>query len=186
MTRSPARASQGSRTSTRAHDDGLGAVRQALLDAARGEAARVVAAARAAADDTRARARDRADETLRRARCDGEAAAQQMLAVERARDRRDAQRITLAARRRAWEELRQRAGAAAEQLATAPDYPDRVARLADTARTRLGDAAVITVDGPEGPGVVAEAGNRRIDMRLRVLADRSVAELGTRVEELWR
>jgi len=166
--------------------DGLAPVRDALLAAADAEAGQVLATAEAAAREMRDAADRQAVAIGAQARADGEAAAEQVLVTERARDRREAHHLALQARRRAWEELRRQAHAAVEALATEPGYPELTARLADIARAKLGDADQIIVDGPDGPGVVARAGRRRVDLRLTVLADRALARLGPRVEELWR
>lgn len=166
--------------------DGLAPVRDALLAAARSEAAEVSARAGQAAAETRAAARRQAAAVLDRARAEGEAAADQALAAERIRARREAHRVSLAARRRAWEQLRSQCRAAAAALAADPGYPQLSALLVEAARSRLGDGATFVVDGPEGPGVVARDAGRRVDLRLEVLADRALAHLGSRVEDLWR
>ncbi|HET6795064.1 MAG TPA: hypothetical protein VFH45_11505 [Acidimicrobiales bacterium] len=166
--------------------DPLDPVRCALLSAARDEARLTVAAARLAAAEATADARDRARSVIERATAEGAAAADDVLVGVRARDRRLAHRLSLEAQRQVWEELRRRAISAVEGLVDEPDYPRLAARLVATARARLDEAAEVSIDGPEGPGVVAQSGNRRIDLRLDRLADRALARLGPRVQEMWR
>ncbi|HET6966106.1 MAG TPA: hypothetical protein VFH58_15125 [Acidimicrobiales bacterium] len=164
----------------------LDPVREALLGAARADADRILARAGAEAEETRRAAAAEAEAVVSRARAAGQAAADQVAAAVRARARRRAHQLVLAAREAAFQELRSEGRSAAEALARAPGYRELVASLTTTARDRLGPDARVVVDGPEGPGVVAEAGRRRVDLRLAVLADRALESLASDVEELWR
>ena len=169
-----------------AETDGLDAVRTALSDRARADATQATSAARDRAEAVIAAAREQAGAIGERARAEGAAAAERLLAAERARARRAARQRVLAARSRALDDLRDACLRAAEGLSQETGYPALTDRLVAVGRARLGDDAVVEVDGPEGAGVVARAGNRRVDLRLTELATRAVAHLGPRLEELWR
>ncbi len=163
----------------------LEATRAALLSNARTEADRVVAEAdrdvAAALDDARARA----EREISAARAEGEQDAADRLARQRARARREARRIVLEARRGCYDELHDRARAAARDLAREHDYDDLVGRLRSLAVRQLGPDATVLVDPDAEPGLVAETESRRVDYRLVTLADRATEELSSEVAQLW-
>ncbi|HMA47857.1 MAG TPA: hypothetical protein VKP11_11800, partial [Frankiaceae bacterium] len=66
-----------------------------------------------------------------------------------------------------------------------PAYPRMAAALAARAVAALGDGARLDLDPAGRPGVVAEAGGRRVDLTLAALADAVVDELAGEVERLW-
>lgn len=169
-----------------ASPDPLSPVRQALRAAAAAEAEEMVATAEAAAGSALDRARQQAAAVLAESESRGATAALILACARRAKARRQAHQVVLEARQAAFEELRERGRAAAAALADEPDYPELVAGLVRAARDALGPSARVAVDGPHGAGVTAEADRRRIDLRLSVLADRALATLGPRLQELWR
>ncbi len=162
---------------------GLEPVRAALLSAARAEAAAVLAAADEAAAATAAAAGTQVADLVAAARAEGAADAAAMLTADRARGRREARRIELAARQEVWGQLRGRARVTVTALRADPAYDRLRDRLAARARQLAGPGAVLT-EPPEG-GVVAVASGRRWDLSLPALAERAVDALGPEVEQLW-
>lgn len=164
--------------------DALAPLREALLAAARADAERVLAAADADADAADAQARADAEAMRAAARARGAADAEALLAVAQGSARREARAVVLDAQRHALEDLRARARQAVRDLRNDPGYPAVREALADRARARLGDAALVQ-DASVG-GVVATAGTRRVAFTLDGLADELVDRLGPDVEGLWR
>lgn len=164
-------------------DAGLEPVRAALLAAARADAAAVAAAADKDAAATMAAARAHVADLVATARAEGAADAAAMLAGDRARNRREARRIELAARQDVWDQLRDRARAAVTALRADPGYDRLRDRLAAQARQLAGPGGAVT-EAAEG-GVVAVAAGRRWDLSLPALAEREVDALGQEVERLW-
>jgi vacuolar-type H+-ATPase subunit E/Vma4 len=74
-------------------------------------------------------------------------------------------------------------GAGATALAETAEYEALRARLADRAREQLGPQALL-VESPDG-GIVASAGNERVDLSLPALADRALERSGPEVAALW-
>lgn len=161
-------------------DAALAPVRDALLAAARADAADVLGKARQAAAQERRAADEEAARILSRARRDGAADAAAALAAELAGARQQARAVVLAARREGYEQLRAAARAAVSRLAAEPGYPPLRARLADAVRQALGAGADIT-EAPGG-GVRGAVPGRRLDLSLTGLADRAVDEYGARLE----
>lgn len=161
----------------------LDPVRTALRDAARAEAAEVLRQARQRQDDLLADARRTADEMLATARADGEAEATAAVNVRMAQSRRDARRSVLKAQRDLYDELRQRCHAAATALAESPGYEELRGHLAVRALAQLGSGATLTDSGRGG--VLASAGDRRLDLTLPTLAERALERSGVEVAELW-
>lgn len=164
-------------------DAGLEPVRAALLAAAGADAAAVLAAADEDAAATMVAARAQVADLATTARAEGAADATAMLSADRARGRREARRIELAARQEMWDQLRDRARATVTALQADPAYDRLRDRLAAQARQLAGPGAVVT-EAPEG-GVVAVAAGRRWDLSLPALAERAVDALGPEVERLW-
>jgi vacuolar-type H+-ATPase subunit E/Vma4 len=163
----------------------LEAYRQERLRQVSGEAERLLAEADAAVASELDVARRSVEAILAEARAEGAAAAQRELDLARARGRREAQGIVLAARREVYEGLSDRARSAAFALRTDPGYDALLDRLEQLARQQLGNDARIERDPPELGGVVAEAHGRRVDYSLAALIDRSVRGLDQEVEGLW-
>lgn len=163
--------------------DPLAPVRETVLTRARADADRTLAEADADAAAILARAQSEADAILAEARDQGESDAAQVLAAERARVRRGARAVVLAAQREAYDELRSRVLQALPALRDDPAYGPWRDRLADHARTVLGADAVVSE--PAEGGVVAEANGRRALYTLGGLAGRVIDAIGPDVERLW-
>ena len=162
----------------------LAPVRQALLERARSDAARLLARAEADAEDMLARARTAAATVVDEARARGEQEAAALLETERARSRATARAAELAARRAAYEQLRERTAALLRQRCTGPDRDRITERMSAAVRAVLGpDAALLPATGG---GITGPHGGRFADCSLAVLADRAVGLLGAEVEWLWR
>lgn len=168
---------------TPAADAALEPVRAALLASARADADAVLAQARAQVADRLGRARDRAAGLVAQAWAEGEAAAELHAAADRARCRREARRLVLAAQRTLEEALDEAVVAGARRLRRHEGYPGAVARLSDRARTVLGPQAEITesIDG----GVVAASATRRLDLRLTTLARAALADRAGELNRVW-
>lgn len=163
--------------------DPLLPVREALLARARADAERLLAEVDAEGEAIIARARVEADAIRAEARAQGEADAAAVLVAERARGRRQARAVVLAAQRESYAGLRARV---VEQVATLRDDPGYAAwcdGLREQVRAALGPGAVVS-EHPEG-GVLGEASGRRVTHTLAMLAERALDALGPDVEGLW-
>lgn len=140
-------------------DDAVGQT-GALLTAARAEAAAIMAAAVK----------------------EGEEAARSVAARRSAQARREAHELVLARRTSLRLELQRRVQKAAAGITSDPRYPDLVARLTAQCRQLLGPNAHVS-ESPSG-GVVAEAGPRRLDLSLPVLAEMALDAM-PEARELW-
>ncbi|HVP01027.1 MAG TPA: V-type ATP synthase subunit E family protein [Solirubrobacteraceae bacterium] len=158
---------------------------EALLADARAQAGAVLADADREAAERLADAHARAEALIARAREQGEAEGRIERGREEALESLLARTDVLAARRRAYEELRRRARGAVLGLRDEPQYGELLDRLAAAARRDLGAGAQIELDPPGLGGVRATAGSRRVDYTLVTLADRCVDELGPRLPRLW-
>jgi vacuolar-type H+-ATPase subunit E/Vma4 len=165
-------------------DDALEPVRAFLVEDATAEARGLVAEARRDATARMSRARREAQRILAEAAEEGEEEAEQAIARELNRARREARSVVLGAQRRAYEELRRQASQRATELASEPRCRDVLDRLGESARRRLGAEAELVADG-RSPGVVAVAGDRRVDLTVASLVDRALETLGPEIEELW-
>jgi vacuolar-type H+-ATPase subunit E/Vma4 len=163
----------------------LEAVGAAMLADARADAERIVADARREAEQRVADARREAATIVEDAERDGERDASARLARERARVRRDARAVLLAAQRQVYDDLVERAHAGVRALARRDDYRTLIARLSAQATSQLGPDAVVTVDPDGEPGLTAAAGSRRVDYRLTTLADQAIRRLGPTLAKLW-
>ncbi len=154
----------------------LDAFRQATLDDARDEAARLVAAAEADAAETLHAAREHARQVRGRARDAGRDAARRHLLREAAEVRRRAREEVLRAHRQVREEVRDRAVAALLAGRDDPSYQQLCTRLAGAVRRQLGPAAHVQED-PDGGGVVGTRDRRRVDYRVSTLVDRVLEDV---------
>lgn len=150
-------------------------VRRALLEEAQAAAAQILAEARAESDQIVARAQAESDEAVGHARHRAALAAQQRNEEGLAAARREAHSSVLRTRAELRHELTAQVYAAAERLVTDPRYPALLDRLEELARAQLGQGALVTRDPRPGGGVVARAGSRQVDYRLRALADLALA-----------
>jgi vacuolar-type H+-ATPase subunit E/Vma4 len=161
-------------------NEALAPVRDALLAAARAEAARVVADAEAVAAGRLAEGRTTAERIRREARAQGEASGRAAAGAERNRARRTARAGVLRARRKAYERLRRTAREAVARLPAEPGWPRLRAGMATAVSRALGpDAAVREYDG----GVAGQADGRRVDLSLATLADQATDEVARGLEE---
>lgn len=163
-------------------DAALAPVRQALRAAAEKQAAEFRDAARTQASALLEAARAEAAGILAAAAEQGEADARSETALRSARARRQAHELVLAQRSSLRLELHRRVREAAAGLTSDPRYPKMMARLTEQCRELLGPEAIVT-ESPEG-GVVAEAGSRRLDLSLPVLAELMLDSMPG-ASELW-
>jgi len=163
----------------------LAPVAAALLASARERAERIRVAGRHQAEDVLAQARAEAEGILAQARADGEAAAARVAASTLAATRREARETVLAARRRAYEAVRRTTLAELVRRRESPAASALIARLTTMARTRLGADATVEALVGDQLGVVAFAGNRRIELTADALVDRELAAFAARLEGLW-
>ena len=167
-------------TSTR---DALAPVRDALLDAARADAAAACARADQEARQILDDATDHANGILAAARARGRAEAAAQLDEGRAQARRRARELELTACREAFDALRGRVADLLRERCAGPNAARATAHLQAAARAHLGDEAALTT--ADGDGVRGQAPGRFVDASFAVLADRAVEALGQRVEQLW-
>lgn len=139
--------------------------------------------ARRQASQIRAEARSRAAGILADSKAEGEEQARAAVAARVVRRRREARDVVLAVQRNLYDELRRASRNAARALRDDPGYPEILRRLTERAVAAMGPGASVQ-ESPDG-GVVAEAGSRRLDLSLPVLAEREVDRLGAEVEWLW-
>jgi vacuolar-type H+-ATPase subunit E/Vma4 len=149
----------------------LAPVRDALLQAARADVAGLLGEAADQAREVTATARRRAEATHAAARAAGVADASRSVTAARTSHQRQARASSLRVRRDAYEQLHQRVRAAAGALATGPDYDSLRATLVTAAQRLLGPDVVITE--ATGGGVIAQSGNRRLDLSLAGFAERA-------------
>jgi vacuolar-type H+-ATPase subunit H len=159
--------------------DALAPLREALLDAARADAARALEEAERDADRTVAEARERASATLEDARRRGRADGASRLATARAATRRDARAVVLRAQRAAYEGLRAAAVDAVSQDLSGDEGRNRVRSLVEGT---LGPDAEL-VDGPDGELHGRAPDGRVVDVSAARLVDLALARLD--VEGLW-
>lgn len=158
-------------------------VRERLLADAREDAEKVVAAARQDAAARLDHTRQDTAATVARAREAGRTQAEEAVAREVARARREARGVLLAARETVRLQVRDAVHAAAVELSQEPGYPDLLVALAASARSALGENAVVR-EAPDG-GVLAEAGSLRVDLSLPALADQALRDGEREVALLW-
>jgi vacuolar-type H+-ATPase subunit E/Vma4 len=154
-----------------------------LLAAAQEEAADILREAGEEALALLDAARSEADRIRSAAAEEGEATARSQAALRSARARRQAHEAVLARRNALRLELQRQVRQCAVALRADPRYPRLVARLTEQSHARLGPEATVA-ESPQG-GVVAEAGSRRLDLSLPVLAARTLEAMTREVGELW-
>jgi vacuolar-type H+-ATPase subunit E/Vma4 len=159
-----------------AMDDRVRSLAEALLSAARTDAAgmthRAAEASALMLDD----ARRQADEILAEARRQGEADAAALQAAGRAAAHRDARTRSLRVQREIYEQLREHCLSRSSALAAKPAYAQLRSRLVQAAHGFLGEEAVIR--DADGGGVFAEVAGRRLDLSMARFVDLAVSELG--------
>jgi vacuolar-type H+-ATPase subunit E/Vma4 len=164
-------------------DTALAPVRESLLTAAQQEAADIrkdsdeqalalIDAARREADRIRAAA---AEEGTRTARSQA--------ALRSARARRTAHETVLTRQNTLRLDLLRQVRESAVQLRADPSYPRLLAQLTAQSHALLGPQATVA-ESRQG-GVVAEAGSRRLDLSLPVLAAGMLDSMTQEVRGLW-
>jgi vacuolar-type H+-ATPase subunit E/Vma4 len=158
-------------------------VRRHLLECARADAEREIAEAEEEAQRVLAAARDQAAQLAETASAAGRAAAETVSAQRRAALRRELRGAVLAARRDIYQQWCRRGSEAVLRLRDDPAYPHWATALRAAAQATLGADAQLR-EHPTG-GVVAEAGQRYIDLSLAGIAARVLDDTTAQVDELW-
>ncbi len=160
-------------------------VRAALLRDAGAEAEAIVTSAAESAETHLANVGTETDTEVARARSRAELSARAQGDQVRARLRSAARVSVLDAKRTLQQRLVDELHRSARQMRHDPRYPMLLDRLEAVAREQLGPEVIIDRDPPDGGGITARAGARRVDYRLDALADRALETLGDRVAQLW-
>jgi vacuolar-type H+-ATPase subunit E/Vma4 len=158
-------------------------VRRRLLECARADAEREIAEAEQEAQRVLADARTQAAQLAEAARASGRAAAETVSAQRRAALQRELRGAVLAAQRDIYQRWCRRGTEAVLRLREDPAYPRWAAALRATAQATLGADAQLR-EHPTG-GVVAEAGQRCIDLSLTGIAARVLDDTTAQVDEPW-
>jgi len=158
-------------------------VRRHLLDCARADAEREIADAQQEAERVLAAARDEAGQLAETARAAGWDAAEAARAQRRAALQRELRGAVLAARRDVYQRWCRRGTEAVLRLRDDPSYPRWAATLRTVAQATLGADAQLR-EHPTG-GVVAEAGQRSIDLSLAGIAAWVLDDTTAQLDEPW-
>jgi vacuolar-type H+-ATPase subunit E/Vma4 len=168
---------------SRRSETALAPVRRSLLCAARQEAAGIRRDAAEHATALMDTARREAERIRSAAVEEGTATARSEAVLRSARVRRQAHETVLGRRSALRLHLQRQVRASAVELRTDPRYPALRARLIEQSHALLGWEAMVA-ESPEG-GVIAEAGSRRLDLSLPVLATRTLESMSQEVRALW-
>jgi len=160
-------------------------LRTALLDEVREEIDRMLADVDARVVAKLAEAERQGAQLVEQARAEGAAAAGVEGARHHARARTRARTLILSAQRELYLELERQVGEHARALRDDPGYPVLLERLSDAAQAQLGADAVLEIDPPDGGGIRASKGDRHVDYTVDALAERCLARLGGKLEQLW-
>lgn len=158
-------------------------LRRRLLECARADAEREIAEAEREAQRVLAEARNQAAQLAETARAAGRAAAETVSAQRRAALQRELRGAVLAARRDIYQRRCRRGTEAVLRLLDDPAYPHWAAALRAAARATLGADTQLR-EHPTG-GVVAEAGQRCVDLSLAGIAARVLDDATAQVGEPW-
>jgi vacuolar-type H+-ATPase subunit E/Vma4 len=158
-------------------------VRLRLLECARADAEREIAEAQQGAQHVLAAARDQAAQLAETARAAGRAAAETVSAQRRAALQRELRGSVLAARCDIYQQWYRRGTEAVLRLRNDSAYPHWAAALRAAAQATLGADTQLS-EHPTG-GVVAEAGQRRIDLSLAGIAARVLDDTTAQLDEPW-
>lgn len=158
-------------------------VRAELLRRAVAHAERVIAEAEKEAAFILEQAHDTARALTEEARAAGESAAAAVVAAQGAAQRRELRREVLTARDEAYQQWRRLGMQAVLRLRDEPGHARRQDNLRKTAYAVLGSDADV-VDHPDG-GVVAVAGQRRLDLSLAAIAEHTLDHVVPEVNGLW-
>lgn len=169
----------------RSVEENLEPVRLALLADGEARARKIVSEATRVGDELVARAERDADAEVDTARRRNERSARASVDQALARARTDAHRVVLDTQAQNHRHLIEDVRDAARAMRQDPRYAALVDRLEMLATAQLGSTAVIERDPDTAGGVVAVAGNRRVDYTLTALADRALDTLADEVAQLW-
>ncbi len=158
-------------------------MRRHLLESARADAEREIAEAEQEAQRVIAEAHNQAAELAETARAAGRAAAETVSAQRLAALQRELRGAVLAAQRDIYQRWCRRGTEAVLRLRDDPAYPQWAAALRAAAQATLGPDAQLRED-PTG-GVMAEAGQRRIDLSLAGIAARVLDDTTAQEGEPW-
>jgi hypothetical protein len=161
----------------------LAPVRGSLLAAARLEAADIRRDAGEQALALVEAARRNADQIRSAAAEDGADTARSQSVLRSARVRREAHETVLTRRNTLWLALQRHVRQSAAGLRSDQRYPRLLALLIEQSHALLGPEAIVA-ESPDG-GVIAEAGSRRLDLSLPVLATRTLESMTQEVSALW-
>lgn len=159
-------------------------MRRHLLECAQADADRETADAEKEAERVLAEARNQAAQLAESARAAGRAAAETVSAQRRAALQRELRGAVLAAQRDIYLRWCRGGTEAVLRLRDDPNYPQWDAALRAAAQATLGVDAQLRAH-PAG-GVVAEAGQRCIDLSLAGIAARVLDDTIAQVGEPWR
>lgn len=160
-------------------------VTASLVGSAETRAQRIRDGARTDAEAMVAGALADAERLLAGALADGADAAAHEVARQLVDARRRSRDVVLAARRLAYEALRQSAVDALARQAEAQGGQWIGERLAQLVTSRAGTPASVSRTGPGGLEVLAEAGNRRVSIGPVELVDQALESMPHEVEALW-
>ncbi len=158
-------------------------VRRHLLECARADAEREIAEAEQEAERVLAAAHDQAAQLAETARAAGRDAAEAVSAQRRAALQRELRGAVLAARCDVYQRWCRRSTEAVLRLRDDPAYPHWAAALRAAAQATLGADAQLN-EHPTG-GVVAEAGQRCIDLSLAGIAARVLDDTTAQLDAPW-
>ena len=163
----------------------LDPLREAVLEQAHAEAARIRREASAQAAESLEQAERDGAARVEQASADGRAAGELQAARRLAATRRKARGETLRAKRDLHDEFRARSHEAALELRATAGYRGLLDALSAKARRQLGDDALLEIDPPDAGGVRAVAGGRSVDYTLVALTERCLGRLAGRLEDVW-
>ena len=163
--------------------EALQPMRRHLLECARADAEREIAEAEQEAQRVLAEARNQAAQLAEAARAAGRAAAETVSAQRCAALQRELRGAVLAAQRDIYQRWCRRGTEAVLRLREDPAYPRWAAALRATAQGTLGADAQLR-EHPTG-GVVADAGQRCMDLSLAGIAARMLDDTTAQVDEPW-
>jgi vacuolar-type H+-ATPase subunit E/Vma4 len=158
-------------------------MRRHLLECARADAEREIAEAQQEVQRVLAEAHNQAAQLAETARAAGRAAAETVSAQRRAALQRELRGAMLAARRDIYQQWCRRGTEAVLRLRDDPAYPHWATALRAAAQATLGADAQLR-EHPTG-GVVAEAGQRCIDLSLAGIAARVLDDTTAQLDEPW-
>jgi len=158
-------------------------MRRHLLESAQADAEREIAEAEQEAQRVLAEAHNQAAQLAETARAAGRAAAETVSSQRRAALQRELRGAVLAARRDIYQRWSRRGTEAVLRLRDDPAYPRWTAALRAAAQATLGADAQLR-EHPTG-GVVAESGERCIDLSLAGIAERVLDDTAAQVGDPW-